>query len=490
MSAKTIKYKIKSKENFSLQLKKELFMRPEIKEYNYDWLMGNTFKTAAGLSACTPKEINHTYKYVPYFKNVVTTLLDDDPGIQTTKMLSQYYKNILTARAQGKKVCATTFCNSPVVLYAMDIVPVTLEVLTALGGLAWKRGMFDYMDYCCETGMPETSCSSQRGAQGAFLAGLCEEIDFVICDTPGVCDTNANAFAYLAEYLDKPYYQLNYPSTIGDERSQKYHVDDYKEMIRFVEQHSGKKMDYDRLAEVLAEVDKQDALLADIEDMLMLRPTPIKPVYSLYLYTGRFCLSGHPEFTKLLESVVKTAKAKVAAGISGLRDGEEKLRVFLSYIDHYTADINFFNYMDERGIAHVGSILSKNYKEGSGYTDDLPGNAYAVDTSSPEAMLDTVAQMNARLPMVRSIRGPYDGTGMWLDETLICAKMYQADCVIYNGTPGCRNTWGMLKPFARDIEKHGYPCHIMNDDAFDDRVESWEATKERLDEFFQIRGLL
>jgi len=79
---------------------------------------------------------------------------------------------------------------------------------------------------------------------------------------------------------------------------------------------------------------------------------------------------------------------------------------------------------------------------------------------------------------------------MWLEESLALAKMYNADCMLYNGTPGCRNTWGMVKPFARDVEKHGYPVHIMYDDAFDDRVESWEATKERLDEFFHIRGLL
>jgi hypothetical protein len=30
----------------------------------------------------------------------------------------------------------------------------------------------------------------------------------------------------------------------------------------------------------------------------------------------------------------------------------------------------------------------------------------------------------------------------------------------------------------------------MYSDAFDDRVESWESTAERLDEFFKVRGLL
>lgn len=74
-------------------------------------------------------------------------------------------------------------------------------------------------------------------------------------------------------------------------------------------------------------------------------------------------------------------------------------------------------------------------------------------------------------------------TSQWL------AKMFSVDCLIYAGTPGCRNTWGMIKPFAKDIEKQGYPMHIMYSDAFDDRMESWGNTSERLDEFFKIRGL-
>ena len=466
-------------------------MRPEIREYNYDWLMAGTLTAAGALANGTKKETDLIWRYIPYFKGVAQAFINaGPPGIRFLELGAQYYRNILNAHREGKKIAATTFCNTPAILYAMDIVPATFEVMTAIGALVWKRGMFDYMDYCCETGMPETSCSSQRGAMGAFLAGLCEEIDFIVCDTPGVCDTNANAFAFASAYMDKPFYQLNYPSVIGDERSQKYHLDDYKAMIRFIEEQSGKKLDYDRLGAVLAEIDKQDALTADMEDMLMLRPTPVPPIFTIIIYAGRFCFSGHPEYTKLLEIMVDTTRKRAAAGVPGLSAGQEKLRVVMCYIDHYTVDMNFYHYFEERGIAHTGSILTRNFRDGNKYVADLPGVSYSIDISSPDAMLDSIAQMNARLPMVRSIRGPYDKHGMWLEETLACAKLYQADCIIYNGTPGCRNTWGMLKPYARDLEKHGYPVHIVNDDAFDDRVESWEATRERLDEFFHVRGLM
>lgn len=466
-------------------------MRPEIREYNYDRLMGKTLRAAAGVPLGTPKETERAYGYIPNFQGVARAFINaGPPGIQFLDLLARYYENIITARDQGKKIAATTFCNTPAILYAMDIVPATFEILTAIGCLVWKRGMFDYMDYCCEVGMPETSCSAQKGSLGAYLAGLCESIDFVICDTPGVCDTNANSFAFAASYLNKPFYQLNYPSTIGDGRSQQYHIDDYRGMVAFTEKHSGKKLDYDRLAEILLEIDKQDAMTAEIEDMLMLVPTPIPPIYNLIIYASRFCFAGHPVYTRLLETMVKTARERMAAGVPGLKAGVEKLRVFMCYIDHYTFDMKFYDYLEDRGIAHTGSILTRNFREGNKYAENLPDNSYSVDTSSPDAMFETLAQMNARMPMVRSIRGPYDRHGMWLEESLACANLYQADCVIYNGTPGCRNTWGMVKPFARDIEKHGFPVHIMYDDGFDDRVESWEATRERLDEFFHVRGLL
>lgn len=466
-------------------------MRPETLEYNYDWLMGNTLAAAAKMPLGTQKETNLTLGYIPAYTRVLQSFINAGPtGIRFLKLLARYYENILTAKDQGKQIVGTTFCSTPTILYAMDMVPATFEVLTAIGCMVWKRGMFDYMDYCVEVGMPETSCSAQRGFLGAFLGGLFENIDFVVCDTPGVCDTNANAFAFASSYLDKPFFQLNYPSAIGDRRSQKYHIDDFKSMVEFIEHQSGKKLDYDRLADVLKEVDKQDAITADMEDMLLMVPTPIPPIFSLMIYAGRFCFAGHPEYTEMLEVMREDAHRRIAAGIPGLSSGKEKLRLLMCYIDHYTVDMNFYNYLEERGIAHTGSILTRNFRDDNKYVKDLPDNAYTLDTSSPAAMLDTIAQMNARMPMVRSIRGPYDKHGMWLEESLACARTYQADCVIYNGTPGCRNTWGMVKPFARDIEKQGFPVHIMNDDGFDDRVESWEATRERLDEFFHIRGLL
>jgi len=466
-------------------------VRPEIKEYNYDWLMSRLLEIASRVTHGSEKETQLTYKYIPSFQKTLRSFNDSgNAGVQALKLFDSYYKNILNAHAQGKKIAATTFCFSPSILYAMDVVPVCSEIFTALGNMVWRRGMSEYMDFACQVGLPETSCSSQRGAMGAFFADLSESVDFIVCDTPGVCDTNANAFAFFAAYKDKPYYALNYPQNIGDDRTEKYHVDDYRELVRFIEEQTGKKMDYDRLAQVLLEVEKQDLLIADIEDLSTLKPNPLGPIYNLLMYAGRFTFSGHEEYTILLQQIRDDAQKKATAGLSGLKSGREKLRAYLFYIDHYNLDMNFWNWFDENSIAHIGGQISHHFSDNIDYTEKLPGISYHLDRSNPDTMFASIAQLNARLPMVRSIRGPYDQPNMWLEETLALADNFGADCLIYSGTPGCRNTWASVKMIARDLEKHGYPVHIMNNDAFDDRVESWDATRERLEEFFNVRGLI
>ncbi|MGD9097182.1 MAG: 2-hydroxyacyl-CoA dehydratase family protein [Desulfobacterales bacterium] len=466
-------------------------MRAEVKAYPFDWMLWAALEHGAKAADGTPAELRHLYRYIPYFRGALEPMLrEGEPGILFIKLLSRYLRNILDARRDGRKLAATTFCFLPGLFYALDVVPVTLEIMSALGGLLWKRGMYDYLDYGCEVGFTETSCSSQRGALGAYLAGLGAPIDFVVCDSPGVCDTNANAFAFAAEYLRIPFYHLNYPQVLGDARSQAYHRVDYRALIAFVEAQAGRRLEDERLRRVLAEADRQDTLLGELEDMHTLVPTPLPPIYNLFIYAGRFLFSGMPEYTRLLEAMHTRTRDRAEAGTSGLRSGREKLRAFMCYIDHYTLNLRFWDWLDERGIAHMGSILSGTFRDQHGYAAGLPDAAYTIDMTDRNTMIDSMAQMNARAPMVRSIRGPYDLPNMWLDESLALARVFRADCLIYNGTPGCRNTWGMVKPFARETEAAGYPTHIMYDDAFDDRVESWEATAGRLDEFFKVRGLL
>lgn len=466
-------------------------MRPEVYEYNFDWMLWRSLGAAAKTGDGSLKEFKHMLPYIPYFRGIIEPFINlGETGKTFLKLIERYMENILTAHEKGKKLAMTTFCFSPSIFYAMDIVPITLEVLTVLGSVMWKRGATDYMDYCVELGFTETSCSSQRGSLGAYLSGLGEHIDFTVFNTAGICDTNANAFSFAKTYLNIPFFSLNYPSGLTDKESNQYHRDDFKELIKFLEKQTGKKLDEDRLREILNETAKQEAIVGEMEEYQRIVPSPLPVTYNFLIYGGRFFFAGMPEYTELLREMIKVVEENAKAGRSGLTSGKEKLRAFFFYIDHYALNLNLWKWLDKLEITHIGSILSRSFKEDSPYLKGMEEVAYVIDTTNIDTMIDSIAMINSRMPMVRSIRGPYDRPNMWLEESLALAKMYKADCLVYNGTPGCRNTWSNVKLIARDLEEAGYPTHIMYGDAFDDRVESWEATAARLDEFVTVRGLL
>lgn len=467
-------------------------MRPELKEYNLDKLFAATFRVARNLGKCSPGEIKNVLKYTPYVSRLLEPVLaTGQPAVTFFDLFNDYYSNIINAKENGKKVVMTTFCFDPSIFYAIDnLAPVTLEIGTALTSMLWKRGSSDFMDYCTELGFSETGCSSQRGAMGAYLSGLGAEINLVALNMGGVCDTNANAYNFAAQYLDIPYYGLDYPAELTTEEVKEYHHRDYRGLINFLQEHTGCQFDVEKLREILEEKKKQDVLMNEIEEMQRLVPNPVPGIYHIMIYAARYTYSGMKKFTKMLEEMTEIVRDNAKNGRSGLRNGDEKNRTFLVYIDNYALGIAMFEWFEKKGISHMGNILSRTFNEAAPYTTGIPGTTYKIDTTSLDTMIDSLADINARMPMTRTVRGPYDAPNMWLEDSLSLAKQYSADCCLYNGTPGCRNTWSNVKLLSRDLEAMGYPTHIAHADSFDTRVETWEATETRLEEFYQIRGLL
>ena len=208
-------------------------MRTETREYNFDWMLWNGLDAAAKISKGSIKEYNNVLKYIPYFRGVIEAVLTaGEPGQKFIELAAKYMKNIIQSKEKGRKNAITTFCFTPALFYAMDITPICLELLSVMMTFIYKRGTAEFLDYCNEVGYTETSCSSQRGSIGAYLAGIGADIDFVVTDTPGVCDTNANAFAFAAAYLDKPFFSLDMPPELTEERSNTYHREDFKALIK------------------------------------------------------------------------------------------------------------------------------------------------------------------------------------------------------------------------------------------------------------------
>ncbi|MBW2636030.1 MAG: 2-hydroxyacyl-CoA dehydratase [Deltaproteobacteria bacterium] len=465
-------------------------MKRETKEYNYDWTLWSIIENGARTYDGSHKEYESLLGLLPHFRGVLGTIIDQgEPGILLMKLLSKYLRKAIRAHDEGKQVAMTSFCFAPPILYAFDIVPLLLEPMTVFGTFILQRGTSEYLDYCCEVGFTETSCSSQRGALGAYLAGLGVRPDMIVCDSPGICDTNANSYAFASAYLDIPFFQLSYPPTLTDDRAGSYHREDFRNLISFLEEQTGRKLDMERLRDVVNEIEKQTELINEFTEFQRLVPSPVPGFFNLFLYSGNFLMGGTADFTELLEAMLKKVRENAKAGIAGTASGRERLRGFFSYIDHYTTDLRFWNFLDRNEISHLGCILSTFWEDGAAYSAERPDAAFKIKKDSLDDMIDSLAMQVSRMPMVKSVRGPYDAPNMWFDDTLVMTRVMKADFVTYFGSMGCRNTWGMVKPYARDLERCGIPTLILYADAFDDRVMSWEAVTDKMAEFIHLRGL-
>jgi len=465
-------------------------MNRETTEYNYAWMIWSILDHAAKTYDGSPKEYRDLLDLVPHFDSVLDVFLKQgEPGRLFLKLIAEYTENCLHALQRGKKTCLTSFSVATPILYAFDIVPVCLEAYTVLGTIVFKRGTSQFLDHCCELGFTETSCSAQRGALGAFLANLAVRPDFIVCDSPGVCDSNANSFAFASAYLDIPFYQLNYPSTLTGKRAETYHRQDFRNMIGFLEEQTGTTLDQDRLAEIVCETKRQDELICELTEYNRLIPTPVPALYDLMVYGAKTMMNGTKQLTELLEVMVKKVRDNAISAIAGSTSTREKARALLCYIGHYTTDARFWNWMDKNDISILGSILCTFWQDSASYAEGRSDEGYHIKDTDLDAMIDSLADQMSRMPMIKSIRGPYDAPNMWLEDSIGMARLLHADFIAYFSTVGCRNTWGSVKLLSRDLEAQGIPSLLLFVDAFDDRVASWESITGRMEEFIHVRGI-
>jgi len=65
--------------------------------------------------------------------------------------------------------------------------------------------------------------------------------------------------------------------------------------------------------------------------MLRLKPSPIPAVYDLLLYGGKFMMGGLPQYTELLEAMVKKAKDNIKKALPARCRSGKSQRTFLLY---------------------------------------------------------------------------------------------------------------------------------------------------------------
>ncbi len=379
------------------------------------------------------------------------------------QMLAGYYTRLLNARENGKFIAAHTVFFPSEILYAMDIVPMHTETTS------WMTALFlgEYADLLAagaEVGMASEICSPHRGLAGAFAMGALPRPDAILWSNM-VCDNTAKSGEMLMKITGCPGYFIDHPFQQTEDEV-KYLVQELDGMVHFLEEQSGQKMDWDRLAETVAQMDRQIELLRQVSRLREAVPSPFHSQGFLELLTIDYLFAGQPEATEYLETLCQELTESVREGRGAVPQERFRLMSFFlppMYLIGFLEKIS-----QEYGAVSVTEPFFCSWGEGR------------LDPSRP---LESVARKSYMLPEMR-MYGPLDDRA--LGEIVDCAKRYKVDGAIYYADVGCRHTCATIKLFKDILGELDVPMLTLDCDVVDPTITSEEEVRDKLERFFEL----
>ncbi len=384
--------------------------------------------------------------------------------------MGEYWEIVLQAKSQGKKTVFIPFNCSPEIFYALDIVPVGVEVLNTMGGIL-EEGLHDYLDLAIERGLPDTMCSAQRGVVGFLEMGMLEKPDMIINGALGGCDPNSKIFEYISEkfgipamYLDVPYYH--------DDRAIEYYTKGFKQVVEALEELSGNKLDEDRLREICELSNTATESSLEVNELIRNIPNPVPNYYNLVHLATKLTLVGTQAAVDVFGTANDVCQQRLKKGTHVFP--EEKIRMMMMYTGlYYDGGIHYW-LQEEMGVSYLKDLL---------VFDDFDP---IIDTTNLDTMIAGLAVKMINLPMTRQLKGSWDMPANWLHDMLYYVETYKADCLVFTGHTACKQVWGMYRLVADEVKKQlGVPSLRLEGDGWDSRVTPLPVLKEELSEFFE-----
>ena len=386
-------------------------------------------------------------------------------------MQKAWIERALSAEEEGKKVVYNQFNMYAELFNAFDLVAIPPEIWTLLKvRLKDGFGMVETIDAAHEAGIHPELCSAHKSAIGDQVLGdRIPPPDFIV-NPSFPCDNTKIAYQVLAEITGAPMLVMDCPyfgPDTDEEQAMAYWVNQVKELIRFVEEQTGKKLDPDRLKEVVEEANRGAEYALDYASLRQLKPLP-QPGAGGGSAVGGMNLMGLPEWTNCMKALLDDIKDRVAKGKTAVP--EEKLRLNWFYL-HAFYDFDVYEWL-EREKGAVSPVTFSNY-------DRLE----VVDTSSTESIIKGVAKRLLQFPMGRQGTGSSD---IYINDCIDAVKRWQCDAVILSGHAGCKYIRGLLGLLRDELRKINIPLLVFDEDTFDPRVAPVEEFRPKIEDFVDM----
>lgn len=407
--------------------------------------------------------VSAAYRLVP---PLVQNKDTEKPTALIASAVAQYFENILQAAEEGKPIVYHHFCLMPEIIYAFGLQPVNLEMMVAIPAFLIPGSDRELVDTAQERGVHMELCSANRASIGEMFLKTLPPPAMVLSQSQP-CDSSRAAYQMIREITGAPQFILDSPYW-DTEDVLEYYEQQLLDLIAFMEEHSHRKLDWDRLREVMDESNRMAEYWLELNELKKLVPCPSDSKTGPYAAIAGTCLAGHPLATRVLKGLRDDAKERAQLG-KGVCS-HERIRANWFYI-HVIYDALWMNKLQEQyGAVSVMDMLS--------YYRVTPMN-----TSSPKRMLRSLAQRNlTAVPMGRQGRG---GADIFLNDLMQTTKEWKADCVIFAGNAGCKWLKACIGMAREELkEKFGVPVLYFDIDIFDPRFRSAVEYRKEVEDFF------
>jgi benzoyl-CoA reductase/2-hydroxyglutaryl-CoA dehydratase subunit BcrC/BadD/HgdB len=379
------------------------------------------------------------------------------------RMLAEYYTRILNAQEEGRFIAAHTVWFPVELLYAMDIVPMHTEIT------AWMTALFtgncaDLLSASAAVGMAQETCSPYRVLTGA-LATRAIPRPGVVLSSNLICDNNARIGPLIQNLTDRPGYFVDCPFQESAPETA-YLKEELRGMVRFLEEKSGHKMDWDRLRENVTRMDQEIELARQIDTLRQNVPSPFMPADFLKLFTADCLFAGEPQVMDYLATLHTELADRVKAG-KGINYGE-RFRILSIGIPPVLSQGAVERTHREFGAVSVVDPYSCTWEPGR------------LDADDP---LDNVIRKISLYPS-HVFYGPL--TDRLTEKVTRAAKEHKVDGAIFYAHVGCRQSAPAIKLVKDALNAMGIPILILDCDIVDVTVTPEDELCHKLRQFFEL----
>lgn len=377
---------------------------------------------------------------------------------------ADYWKMIRNAKAEGKKLIYVSGPLPMEILYAMDCVPLCLDLIPPR--LSENKELTARFIGETDKSIDQDFCALNRAEMGVLLRkNLGMEPDAYV-SVPIPCDSARTAYYIMSRFVDVPVFNFDIPLRIN-EGSLGYVAGQMEDFIGFLESVTGKKLDWNKVKYRMELSDKAGEMLHRCALIRRSKPCPMSSHMAVWNELMN-AMAPTEEMLGLLKEEIEICEKRLASGESPCPDGE-KHRVLL------------FHNLFWQGV-EISEWLESEY----GAVTVMDGFCFKERESfeKPDDRLDCIRHMSKRMLTGSAAHGAAVSAFELSETAGIAAYDYGADVSIYLGNAGCRHSWAAEKMVMDSIlEKLGLPTLTIDVDNTDRRYKSYVDIKAAISEY-------